>query len=97
MQLQLNFDQASSVSVSPSPDYLVIDVKNFRDKKGRLIAKNQLIRKPIPTQMGGTETTMSVLGNSAGSTLSAQLSLNMVLNIGMNVSLNALVSSVKSL
>jgi len=97
VQLKLDFDQASSVSVSPEPDYLVIVIKDFRDKSGNLIAKDQLIRKPIPTQMDGGATIIKALGSSVGSVLNAQFSFNMALNVLLNVSLNTLISSVKSL
>lgn len=76
----------------------MIELNELRDKNGLLIAENQLIRKPIPTQLDdSTAATIAVIGDSVGTSLGTQFSLNMVLSILMNVSLNALISSIKSL
>ena len=39
IEMQLNFDEKSYVSVSPLPDLLVIELNDLRDKEGKLIVE----------------------------------------------------------
>ena len=51
LQIELEFEYPQFVSTSPEPEFLIIEMQDFRDPEGKLIVKNHTIRKPLPTQL----------------------------------------------
>ena len=49
LQIDLEFNETAIVSTKPGPDYLVIQMKDFRDPEGKLIVDDHKMQKPIPT------------------------------------------------
>lgn len=90
LAISLKFDTPGEVSTSHEKDYLVIQLRNFRDKDGNVIAEDQEIRKPLPTQSGGGSMTMTAeaLGAAAATSVGASFAFNGILNIIMSASMN---------
>ena len=49
LQIELEFDESKIVSTNPEPDYLVIEMRDFRDPENKLIVEEHMMRKPLPT------------------------------------------------
>ena len=48
VSIKLNFTNPEHLSISPEPDMLVIELRDFRDDQGNLIVDEKIIRTPIP-------------------------------------------------
>ena len=44
LQLELEFDTTEVVSTNPEPDYIVIEMKDFRDPENKLIVAEHEMR-----------------------------------------------------
>ena len=98
LQIELEFEEAKFVSTNPEPEFLIIEMKEFRDPSGELIVKEHTIKKPLPTQLDeGTAATLAVVGAAAGGAVGASFSFNVVLNLIVSQSLNQMLSSIKNL
>ena len=53
--VQLDFSEPGYVSVTTTPDILVIELKNFTDNEGNLIADHAKIKRNLPNQIGDFE------------------------------------------
>ena len=51
LKIDLEFAEAKFVSNNPDPEFLVIEMNNFRDPEGKHIVQEHTIRKSLPTQL----------------------------------------------
>ena len=94
----LLFTNPEQISVSEEPESLIIRLKDFRDPNGELIAKDQEIRKSLPTQINPSMAeALQAAGSIASASVGTSLSFNFVLNILMRTSLNSMLSAIKFL
>lgn len=98
LSIGLEFDESMIISTNPEPEYLVVEMKDFRDPDGKLIVAEHQMRKPIPTQLDpGTAEAIEIVGATAGAGMGASFSFNVVLNLLVSQSLNQMLSSIKNL
>ena len=89
LDLKLNFDSPGSITSTTEKDYLVIEMRNFRDKEGNLIAEDNDIRNALPNQISGEVALVAATaGAAAASSVGASSTINIVLNIIMSTSMN---------
>jgi len=89
LQIDLEFSNSDYVSTNPEPEFLIIEMEDFRDPEGNLIVESHLIRKPLPTQLdAGTAAKLEVVGAAAGAAVGASFSFNVVINLVVSQSLN---------
>ena len=87
--MKLNFDSPGSITSTTEKDYLVIEMRNFRDKEGNLIAEDNDIRNALPNQISGEVALVAATaGAAAASSVGASSTINIVLNIIMSTSMN---------
>ena len=98
MALRVKFEDPDNVSVASEKEYLVIELKDFRDNEGKLIVEEKIIRIPIPNQVSfGLAVTMETAGSFASSGVASSMSFNFVLSILLSTSLSQMLSSIKNL
>lgn len=96
--MKLNFDNPGYVSSNPEKDRLVIEMRDFRDKDGNLIAEDQDIRNRLPNQIDeAVAITAAAAGAAAASSVGGATTVNIVLNIVMSASMNQMIGSIKNL
>ena len=99
--IQLIFENPNEVSLIPYDlDYLVIELENFRDQKGELIADYHTTRTALPNQIDENSTAFKVLetfGDLIVVALGVTVSFSFALSYLMNASLQQLLSLVKNL
>lgn len=49
LSLALHFENPNVVSVNQEREYIVLELRDFRDQEGNLIAEDQDLRLPVPT------------------------------------------------
>ena len=91
MHLQLAFENKLHISISPSPEQLIIEFNDFKDEAGNLSVNDHTITKQIPNQL--EEETASIIettANFVGITMNVQYLFSVLTNSG----LGTLVSSI---
>ena len=98
MALTINFEDPDNISIASEKDYLVIELKDFRDNEGKLIVEEKIIRIPLPNQVSfGLAVTIEAAGSFASSGVASSMSFNFVLSILLSTSLSQMLSSIKNL
>ena len=51
LEIKISFAEGSVVSTQSEPDYLVLNLTDFRDENDKLISGEYLVRRALPTQI----------------------------------------------
>ena len=66
LSLELLFENPNHISYNVEPETLKIELKDFRDQDGKLIVKEQTLKKTVPNQLDpGVAATIASAGATA--------------------------------